>query len=100
MLEAKAQMKKEVEEKKKEQTRKMSDIQKSKHDLLDKLIDEQKKIITKLEEGKGSMKIEERASLMTLFKSISDSIKTAKEDLQLAIHVTVAKKGPAQVWNM
>ena len=85
MLEAKAQIKKEAEEKRKDHVKKVAEIQKSKTDLLEKLIEEQKKLILKIEEKKGTMKPEEKAMLMGLLKSVTASVDKAREDVKKAM---------------
>ncbi len=82
MLEQKAQMKKEAEEKRAEQVKKVQELQKSKQGLLEKLIEEQKKLILKIEESK---KPEEKAEIMKLVKSLSASIDKAREDIKRAV---------------
>ncbi len=82
MLEAKAQLKKEAEEKRAEQLKKVTELQKNKQELLEKLIDQQKKLILKVEEAK---KPEEKTALMKLVKSVSASIEKAKEEVKKAV---------------
>ncbi len=90
VLEAKAQLKKEAEAKRAEQVKMAQELQRSKQDLLEKLIEEQKKLILKVEEAKP----EEKAGLMRLVKSLSDSIDKAREEIK---KVVVAAAGAAQV---
>ena len=92
MLEMKTQLKKEQEEKRRENLKKAAEIQKSKQDLLEKLIEEQKKIIMKLEEKKATIKADEKATMMSLLKSLGSSIEKAKEDVKQAMQLTQGKR--------
>lgn len=65
--------------------KKCKEIQKSKQDLLEKLIEEQKTVIAKIEAKKGAMKAEEKAGLMALLKSLGASIEAAKENVKKAM---------------
>merc|ERR1719427_2119189 len=78
--------------KKAEEQRKSAMVQqegllKSKHDLLDGLIQQQKALIVKLEKGKGSIKPEEKAKIMKLLKELSSSIDRTKEDIKTSLNV-------------
>ena len=97
MLEAKNQLKKEAEEKRQAQLKKVSEIQKQKSDLLGKLIEEQKKLILIMDEKKGTLKPEERSEMIGMLKSLSAKIDKTKEDIKAAMQVTAVKKGPADV---
>merc|ERR1711971_898330 len=71
---------------KKTEAIKMTDeLRTCKQDLLEKLIEEQKKIILKMEEKKGTMSAEEKTSMMALLKSLSTSIEKTKEDIKLIL---------------
>ena len=60
-------------------------LRESKQQLLQKLIDEQKKLILKLEAKKGCLKAEEKTAMMTLLKSLTSSIEKTKEDIKALI---------------
>merc|ERR1719427_2453824 len=82
--------------KKAEEQRKSAMVQqegllKSKHDLLDGLIQQQKALIVKLEKGKGSIKPEEKAKIMKLLKELSSSIDRTKEDIKTSLNVSGLK---------
>ena len=64
---------------------------------LDKLIEEQKKLLTRLEEKKATMKPEERAEMMNLLKSLTSSIEKAKEDLKRIVQTTVKRRSISDV---
>ena len=64
---------------------------------LDKLIDEQKKLLTRLEERKATMKAEEKAEMMTLLKSLTVSIEKAKEDLKKLVQTSVKRRSISDV---
>jgi hypothetical protein len=49
---------------------------------LDKLLEEQKGLLFKLESKKSSLKPEEKSTIMTLLKSLSKPIEDAREDLK------------------
>ena len=57
-------------------------LRESKQQLLQKLIDEQKKLILKLEAKKGCLKAEEKNGMMTLLKSLTSSIEETKQDIK------------------
>merc|ERR1712062_332741 len=57
-------------------------LRESKQQLLQKLIDEQKKLIIKLEAKKGCLKAEEKTAMMTLLKSLTSSIEETKQDIK------------------
>ena len=97
MLESKAQIQKEAQEKRKDHLKKMSEIQKSKQDLLQKLMEEQKKLIMKIETKKSTMKAEEKATMMNLLKSVTASVDKAKEEVKKAMQLSSVKKAPADV---
>ena len=85
VLEMKAKLRKEADVKKVEAVKKTEELRKSKQQLLEKLIDEQKKLILKLEEKKGCFKAEEKTAMMTLLKSLTSSIEKTKEDIKALI---------------
>ena len=85
-------MKKEAEEKRSEAVEKIKEIQKSKTQLLEKLIDQQKLLISKLEKGKATMKPEEKSEIMKMLKSLTNSIEQAREDVKRAIQTPFVKK--------
>lgn len=97
LLETKAQVKKEAEEKRKDQIKKKNEILKSKQELLAKLMEEQKKIITKIEEKKNTMKPEEKSALMSLLKSVSSSVDKARQEVKSAMAQVTVKKSPVDV---
>jgi len=68
-----------------ERAKKVAEVLKAKQELLGKLIEEQKKLIVKMEEKKASMSAQERASIMTLLKGLSSSIEAAREDVKKAM---------------
>lgn len=82
VLQAKAQMKKNAENRKLEAMSKIKELSRSKQELLEKQMAEQKKLISKIEEKKGTMRPEERSAIMSLIKTLADSIQKTKEDLQ------------------
>ena len=85
VLEMKAKLRKEADVKKVEAVKKTEELRKSKQQLLEKLIDEQKKLILKMEEKKGCLKAEEKTAMMTLLKSLTSSIEKTKEDIKALI---------------
>jgi len=85
VLELKAKLKKEADVKKTEAIKMTDELRTCKLELLEKLIEEQKKIILKMEEKKGTMSAEEKASMMSLLKSLSTSIEKTKEDIKLIL---------------
>ena len=85
VLEMKAKLRKEADVKKVEAVKKTEELRKSKQLLLEKLIDEQKKLILKMEEKKGCLKAEEKTAMMTLLKSLTSSIEKTKEDIKALI---------------
>jgi len=85
VLELKAKMKKEADVKKTEAIKMTDELRNSKLELLEKLIEEQKKIILKMEEKKGTMNNEEKTSMMALLKSLSTSIEKTKEDIKILL---------------
>eukprot|EP00095_Tigriopus_kingsejongensis_P000423 maker-scaffold171_size289870-snap-gene-1.32 protein:Tk00423 transcript:maker-scaffold171_size289870-snap-gene-1.32-mRNA-1 annotation:"rna-binding protein 26" len=97
MLEIKSRLKREQEERQQENLKKVTQIQKSKQDLLEKLIGEQKTVIETIESRKGSLKPEEKASMMTVLKKLSSSIEKAREDVKQAMQIGAVRKGPAEL---
>ena len=85
VLELKAKIKKEADVKKTEAIKKTEELRNSKQGLLENLIDEQKKLILKMETKKNSLKPDEKNSMMTLLKSLTASIDKTKEDIKLLI---------------
>ncbi|OXA53251.1 RNA-binding protein 26 [Folsomia candida] len=82
MLAAQETLKKKQEEKKKEAIRIIGDLRKRKQDMLDEQIKSQKKLISKLENKKITMKPEEVAECMSLIKAIQVQIERIKKDLE------------------
>ena len=82
VLEMKAKMKKEATMKKMDAIKKTDELRKSKQELLDKLIDEQKKLILKYSKA---VKAEEKTSMMSLIKSLSTQIDKTKEDIKVLL---------------
>jgi hypothetical protein len=64
---------------------------------LDKLIEEQKKLLNRLEEKKGTMKAEEKSQIMTLIKSLTTSIEKAKDDVQQLVKATAKRRSVSDV---
>ncbi len=83
----------EAQEKRLDSARKAADLQRSKQELLEKLIEEQKTVIAKMEARKGSLRPEERTAMLALLKSIGASIDKAKEEIKQALE----KKGSTDV---
>ena len=93
-------MKKAAQSKQTEAATRMLELRKSKQELLDKQLAEQKKLIAKLEmkkENGEEMKAEEKSMIMKLIKSLSDSIMKTKDDLQKMIHASTNKLSPSEV---
>ena len=67
---------------------------------LDKLIEEQKKLLTRLEEKKGTMKAEEKSQIMALIKSLTTSIEKAKDDLQQLVKATAKRRSVSDVSHL
>lgn len=61
-------------------------------DLLDGLIEQQKSLISKIENGKSTMKQEEKTKVMRLLKELSSSIEKTKEDIRNMISIAGLKK--------
>ena len=61
-------------------------------DLLDGLIEQQKSLISKIENGKTTMKQEEKTKVMRLLKELSTSIDKTKEDIRNMISIAGLKK--------
>ncbi|XP_059079466.1 zinc finger protein swm-like [Tigriopus californicus] len=97
MLEQKTRLKREQEEKQKENYKKVIELHKSKQDLLQKLINEQKNVIETIESKKGSLKPEEKASMMAVVKQLSASIEKAREDVKQMMQVVSPRKGPGEL---
>jgi len=85
VLELKAKIQKDAVSKKSEAIKMTDGLRKSKQELLEKLIEEQKKIILKMEEKKGTLNAEEKTSMMALLKSLPTSIEKTKEDIKLLL---------------
>merc|ERR1719394_207235 len=67
---------------------KIKELSRSKQELLEKQMAEQKKLISKIEEKKGTMRPEERSAIMSLIKTLADSISKTKEDLQKLVQTS------------
>merc|ERR1712050_628514 len=91
MLQTKHELIKQAEEKRKSAMVQQEGLLKSKHDLLDGLIEQQKALIVKLEKGKGSIKAEEKAKIMKLLKELSASIDRTKEDIKTSLSTSGLK---------
>merc|ERR1719347_913653 len=91
MLQTQQEMMKKVEESRKNALVQQEGLLKSKHDLLDGLIEQQKALIVKLEKGKGAIKPEEKSKIMKLLKDLSSSIDRTKEDIKTSISVAGIK---------
>merc|ERR1719270_3254556 len=83
---------KKAEEKRKVAMAQQGGILKSKRDLLDGLIEQQKALISKIEKGKGTMKQDEKMKVMNLLKELSNSIDKTKEDIKNMISISGLKK--------
>jgi len=92
MLQTKNELLKKAEEKRKTVMAQQGGILKSKRDLLDGLIEQQKALISKIEKGKGTMKPDEKDKVMNLLKELSNSIDKTKEDIRNMISVSGLKK--------
>merc|ERR1712048_124768 len=92
MLQAKNELLKKAEEKRKSAMAQQGGILKSKRDLLDGLIEQQKALISKIEKGKGTMKQDEKMKVMNLLKELSNSIDKTKEDIKNMISISGLKK--------
>ena len=97
VLESKFKMKKEAETKKAEVLKKSDVLRKSKQDLLDKLIDQQKQIIQKMEEKKSSLKPEEKTQFLTIVKDLQARINSTQEDLKQIISQQTTRKSFSDV---
>jgi uncharacterized protein YegL len=64
---------------------------------LDKLIDEQKKLLTRLEEKKATMKAEEKSQIMAMIKSMTASIEAANEDLKKLVQSSTKRRSVSDV---
>merc|ERR1712141_398067 len=83
---------------KKAEVLKKSDVlRKSKQDLLDKLIDQQKQIIQKMEEKKSSLKPEEKTQFLTIVKDLQARINSTQEDLKQIISQQTTRKSFSDV---
>ena len=60
-------------------------------DLLDGLIEQQKMLISKLEKGKGTMKVEEKTKIMKLLKELTNSIDRTRQDIKTSLAVQGSK---------
>ena len=81
-------MKKNAESRKQEAMSKIKELSRSKQELLEKQMAEQKKLISKIEEKKGTMRPEERSAIMSLIETLADSISKTKEDLQKLVQTS------------
>jgi RNA-binding protein 26 len=101
MLQAKNELLKKASEKRKAAMAQPGGILKSKRDLLDGLIEQQKALIVKIEKGKGTMKQEEKTKVMSLLKELSNSIDKTKEDIKNMISISgLKKRSKAEVISM
>jgi len=91
MLQVKNELLKQAEEKRKTAMVQQEGLLKSKHDLLDGLIEQQKALIMKLEKGRGTIKPEEKAKIMKLLNELSSSIDRTKEDIKTSLSVSGLK---------
>lgn len=92
MLQTKNELLKKAEEKRKVVMAQQGGILKSKRDLLDGLIEQQKSLISKIENGKATMKQDEKTKVMRLLKELSTSIDKTKEDIRNMIAIAGLKK--------
>ena len=67
---------------------KQENLLKSKQDLLDGLIEQQKMLISKLVKGRGGMKAEEKTKIMKLLKELTNSIDRARQDIKTSSNQT------------
>ena len=65
--------------------------------LLEKYIEEQKKIIILMEERKETMTAAEKTSMMDMLKLLSSKIETAKEEVRQAVALATKPRGAAEV---
>ena len=78
----------------------MIELRKGKQELLDRQLAEQKKLIAKIETKKESgeeMKPEEKAIIMKIIKTLSESITKTKDELQKMIHTSTSKMTGSEV---
>merc|ERR1719340_30444 len=92
MTALKAELLKKAAEKRKVAMAQQGGILKSKRDLLDGLIEQQKSLISKIEAGKSTMKQDEKTKVMRLLKELSTSIDKTKEDIKSMISIAGLKK--------
>ena len=93
-------MKKAAQVKQVENVKRIADLRKSKQDLLDKQLTEQKNLIAKIEAKKENgeeMKPEERSTIMKIIKVLGDSIVKTKDELQKMVFSSTVKMTPAEV---
>lgn len=91
MLQTKADLLKKSEEMRKEATKQQENLIKSKQSLLDGLLEEQKKLIVRLEKGKGTLKPEDKKAIMDVIKDISNSIDRTKEEIKTSLTMSSVK---------
>ncbi|XP_023337167.1 RNA-binding protein 26 isoform X2 [Eurytemora carolleeae] len=91
MLQTKADLMKKSEEKRKEAMKQQETLIKSKQGLLDGYLEQQKVLISKLEKGKGSMKAEDKKTIMDLIKELSNSIDRTKEEIKTSLTISSVK---------
>ena len=58
---------------------------------MDGLIQQQKMLISKLEKGKGALKVEEKTKIMKLLKELTNSIDKTRQDIKTTLAVSGSK---------
>jgi len=81
LLAAQENLKKLQEQKKQEVLKMNNDLRKRKQTMMEEQIEQQKKLIAKFEGSKDRMKPEEKEELLTLIKSLHESVEKIKKDL-------------------
>lgn len=81
MLAAQENLRKAQEEKKKEAIKLMHNLKSRKGEMLREQLEQQKKLINKLEENNLTMTQDEKSQLMSLITSLQESIESIKKDL-------------------
>uniref|UniRef100_A0A0K2UTN6 RNA binding motif protein 26 [Ochotona princeps] n=1 Tax=Lepeophtheirus salmonis TaxID=72036 RepID=A0A0K2UTN6_LEPSM len=94
LLKANAELKKKQEDKKKEAVKNLSDLQRSKQSLLEKLIAQQKALIVKFEKSENQ---DEKTEIMKLSKVLTFQIENAREDVKKAMQASQVKKTPGEL---
>ena len=90
-------MKRAAEVKKSETAKKMVDLRKSKQDLLDKQLAEQKKLIARIDVKGKEMKPAEKMAIMQLIKTLNLSISKTKDELEKLVHQSANKRSALEV---